>query len=245
LARIVALNWPHGGSSSLRLVLDGEPVFGLAIAFGKGREDGTIRPAQVRAATLTDRTVQVFTETFDREALGGVGAWRRLRLNPDRLISLADVQLDSNGLIAEAVSTTDPLVTGAFFPLDEALREQIPEGRLEVVVRGAFITDAEGRALDGEHVRGELPTGSRPSHVKVGVQGGRFESWLTMRSSVVNVNTATLDELLTLPGIGPSRAEAIVETREERGGFETVDALTTVPGIGRQLLSDLRDRLTT
>jgi competence ComEA-like helix-hairpin-helix protein len=245
LARIVALNWPHGGSSSLRLVLDGESVSGLAIAFGEGRDGGAIQPARVRAAALTDRTVQVFTETFDSSALGGTGAWRRFRLPLDGPIGLDDVALGSDGLIAEAVSTTDPLVAGAFYPLDEALRAQIPEGALEVVMRGAFITDEEGRALDGEHVRGALPTGSRPSRVDVGVQGGRFESWLTLRPSAINVNTATVEELRALPRIGPSLAEAIVETREERGGFETVGALTTVPGIGRRLLSDLRDRMTT
>jgi len=245
LARIAGLNWPHSGASSLRLDLDGESVFGIAIAFGEGREDGEIRPARVRASSLTDRTVQVFTETFDSAALGGAGAWRRLRLNLSGPIGLADVQLGSSGLIAEAVSTTDSLVEGVFYPLDEAVRAQIPEGQLEVVVRGAFIVDEQGRALGAEHVRGQLPTGSRPRRVEVGVQGGRFESWLTVRPSVVNVNTATVDELRALPRIGPSLAEAIVATREERGGFETADALTAVPGIGRQLLSDLRDRLTT
>lgn len=244
LVRIVALNWLHSGQAPLRLVLDGASVFGVAIAFGFDREDGGIDPARVRVETLTDRTVQVFTEAFDGRALGGVGAWRPLRLNLGEPIGLEAVQLGANGLIAEAASTGEPLVEGVFYPLDEAVREQIPEGRLEVVVRGAFIIDERGRALDAEHVRGRLPTGDRPAGVDAGVQGGRFESWLIVGPSVINVNTATIDELRSLPRVGPALAEAIVTTRDEQGGFETVDALTAVPGIGRQLLSDLRGRLT-
>lgn len=243
LVRIVALNWRHGGRSPLRLVLDGDAAFGLALAFGFDREDNAIDPAVVRADTLTDRTVQVFVEVFERGALGGMGAWRTLRLNLSRPISLMNVQMAASGLIAEAESTSEPLVEGAFYPLDEAVREQIPEGRLEVLVRGSFILDEAGRALDAEHVRGTLPTGDRPARIDVGVQGGRFESWLTVSQSVIDVNTATVEELRTLPRIGPALAEAIVAAREERGGFETLDELADVSGVGRQLLSDLRGRL--
>jgi len=48
----------------------------------------------------------------------------------------------------------------------------------------------------------------------------------------VNLNTATVDELVLLPGIGPVRARAIVENRARVGRFPSVDALVRVPGIG-------------
>ena len=57
---------------------------------------------------------------------------------------------------------------------------------------------------------------------------------------IVNVNTATLEELQALPGVGESRATAILETREARGGFRSVDDLLDVKGIGPSGLERLR-----
>ena len=57
---------------------------------------------------------------------------------------------------------------------------------------------------------------------------------------VVNVNTASLEELQLLPGIGETRARAIVEERQRRGGFRSVDELKEVKGIGDAALARLR-----
>jgi competence protein ComEA len=64
-------------------------------------------------------------------------------------------------------------------------------------------------------------------------------------SGVVNVNTATVEELEQLPGIGTSRAKALVDARESRGGFGSVDELVEVKGIGEASLEKLRPYLTT
>lgn len=60
---------------------------------------------------------------------------------------------------------------------------------------------------------------------------------------VVNVNTASAAELEMLPGIGASRARALIEAREEKGGFESLDELLTVKGIGEASLAKLRPHL--
>jgi len=57
---------------------------------------------------------------------------------------------------------------------------------------------------------------------------------------VVNLNTASVDELQLLPGVGEARAAAIVEIRKTRGGFKSVDELTEVKGIGDAMLENLR-----
>jgi competence protein ComEA len=57
----------------------------------------------------------------------------------------------------------------------------------------------------------------------------------------VNLNTATLEQLDTLPGVGPATAQKILDYRQEHGGFGSVDELGEVPGIGDVRLAALRD----
>jgi len=57
---------------------------------------------------------------------------------------------------------------------------------------------------------------------------------------VVNINTATPEQLELLPGIGEARAKAVVAMRKQRGGFKSVDELTEVKGIGEVALKRLQ-----
>ena len=64
-------------------------------------------------------------------------------------------------------------------------------------------------------------------------------------TGVVNVNTASVEELEQLPGVGASRARALVEERERRGGFGSIDELVEVKGIGEASLARMRSHLVT
>ena len=59
-------------------------------------------------------------------------------------------------------------------------------------------------------------------------------------SGVVNVNTATAEQLMLLPGIGEAKARAILDRRKEQGGFKAVDELLDVKGIGAAALDRIR-----
>lgn len=63
-------------------------------------------------------------------------------------------------------------------------------------------------------------------------------------SGTVNVNTATAEQLQLLPGIGEARAQAVIEARKRRGGFEKVEDLLEVKGIGETSLEQLRPYVT-
>lgn len=59
----------------------------------------------------------------------------------------------------------------------------------------------------------------------------------------LNVNIATSEQLMELPGIGKGLAENIIQYREENGDFENIDELLNVKGIGQSRLENLKDYL--
>jgi competence protein ComEA len=59
----------------------------------------------------------------------------------------------------------------------------------------------------------------------------------------IDLNTATLEQLDTLDGVGPSTAQKILDYREQHGGFKTVDELDEVSGIGEKRLANLREHV--
>lgn len=59
----------------------------------------------------------------------------------------------------------------------------------------------------------------------------------------VNLNSASKEDLQTLTGVGPSKADAIIQYREENGQFGTIDELTEVTGFGEKTFEKLKDKL--
>ena len=66
----------------------------------------------------------------------------------------------------------------------------------------------------------------------------------TGKSSTVNLNTATLEELTSLPGIGESTAQKIIDYRKQNGKFKVIEDLKNVSGIGESKFDNIKDKIT-
>lgn len=86
-----------------------------------------------------------------------------------------------------------------------------------------------------------------PQPVRVSSPGAiRLEDVLVLlprfvESAPIYINRATLDDLITLPGIGPALAQRIIDYRREHGPFRSVEELERVSGIGPQTVQGLID----
>ncbi len=71
-----------------------------------------------------------------------------------------------------------------------------------------------------------------------------YSSNSTNTSGLININTASLEQLMTLSGIGESKANSIISYREENGNFKTIEDITNVSGIGQALYEKIKDYIT-
>ena len=112
---------------------------------------------------------------------------------------------------------------GGFTPLADDYKlnlSQLLEDQMVIVV-----------PKKGEEVNSELAQAPTSQKKEVGKEGK------------VNINTATVEELKTLKGIGEKKAEAIIEYRKKNGSFKNKEELMKVRGIGKKLYESFQERV--
>ncbi len=151
-----------------------------------------------------------------------------------------------DSLAAQASRLTKPLVRGEKIDLDKA--QAIELSRLPRIGPGLAARIVADRDKNGPF--GSLEELERVSGIGQTILGavapyagfsGRMHPDLARSAhSGVRINTATVQQLASLPGIGMKKAEAIVEDRSARGRYRTVDDLARVRGIGEATVERLR-----
>ena len=144
------------------------------------------------------------------------------------------VTLDPGARIADALTAAGGPLDGADL-LDLNMARRLADGE-QIVVGIAPVTRRARRPWAARSARAQSPATSSQAPSAPG------ETPLTP-DGPVDLNSATQEQLDTLPGIGPVTAAAIVAWRDANGRFSSVDQLGDVEGIGPARLDKLRDRV--
>ena len=147
------------------------------------------------------------------------------------------IQLDEGSRIADAIEKAGGLTENA----------DLTRVNLAYEVQDAqkiYIPSTEDEQLAEEYERGikEVVQGNGADGGGTGMNGGASIG-TSGRTAKVNINTASVNELATLDGIGVSIATRIVQYRNENGKFKIIDELKNVIGIGDSKLNHIRDRV--
>ena len=170
-------------------------------------------------------------------------------------------------MVTNAVNTTRVEETTAMMPqncyvdikgevLQPGVYEFSCESRIQEVIKkaGGFTEDADETKINlAQKISDQMQIIVPNLHSKQegGVAEGNSEKGNSTNTSVsnskqgtININTATLEELQTIKGIGKKKAEAILQYRKEHGPFRTKEELLQVKGIGKKALEAIESQVT-
>ena len=170
-------------------------------------------------------------------------------------------------MVTNAVNTTRVEETTTMIPQNcyvdikgEVLRPGVYEfsceSRIQEVIKkaGGFTEDADETKINlAQKITDQMQMIVPNLHSKQegGVTEGNSEkgnssntTLSNLKQGTVNINTATLEELQTIKGIGQKKAEAILQYRKEHGAFRTKEDLLQVKGIGKKALEAIESQVT-
>ncbi|MBN6186228.1 ComEA family DNA-binding protein [Aneurinibacillus sp. BA2021] len=134
--------------------------------------------------------------------------------------------LDADARVYQAIG-----MAGGLLPEADAKQvngaQKLADGMMIYIpLKGETLTQTEGASTGSTSGGGMLIAGAQEKE-----------------ATKINLNTATAEQLQTIPGIGPRKAEAIIQYREENGPFKTVEGLTNIAGIGAKTVEKMRDKI--
>jgi competence protein ComEA len=93
-------------------------------------------------------------------------------------------------------------------------------------------------------VKGEGASGATSSNDGGAAGSSTAAAGVTSSIAAINLNTATVTDLQTISGVGPKRAQDIIDYRDQHGGFKSVEELKDISGIGDKIFADIQPNVT-
>ena len=147
------------------------------------------------------------------------------------------VELEENSRIADAIDKVGGLKENAE-TREINLAYKLEDGMKIYIPTKEEMKNKESQ--ENEYVYG----GTKENSSQVSNLQENSESKETIRNKKVNINKASQEELDSLPGIGPSTADKILEYRKQNGNFKSIEDIKEVSGIGESKFEKIRDMIT-
>jgi len=118
----------------------------------------------------------------------------------------------------------------------------LAEASTESINLAALLED--GQQLDIPYQDGSAPSSNAEPFDLPTSESATEEPGSNSDEPLIDINTATLEELDSLPGIGPTTAQKIIDYRTEHGPFSAIEEIMDVSGIGPSTFDDIKDLIT-
>jgi competence protein ComEA len=121
----------------------------------------------------------------------------------------------------------------------------LASANVDAINLAALLTD--GQQLNIPYKDGAAPTEDPSALLLPGSSTSSTESvdpFASANTELININTASLEELDSLPGIGPTTAQRIIDYRTTNGPFTTIDQIMEVSGIGPATYDEIKNLIT-
>ncbi len=201
-------------------------------------------------AHLSTRVIAIAVIALVVLAFFGGNAYQNWRAQGEGLTLVDEeaVSAESSAAPEDAAASSGEVVVHVIGAVSAPGVYTLPENaRVDDAVRAAGATEAAD--LSQLNLAQKLADGQKITVPAIGEtaaaeSGGETGAASTEGNALININTASLAELETLPSIGEVRAQAIITYRKTNGGFRTIEELQEVSGIGEKIFADVAPHVT-